>query len=339
MHSNNMHSNNVHSQKSGSVNIPLKPPRIRILAYDPLCTFEYGIAVEIFAPQRADCEKNMFDLATVAEETGPMRAAGGLTIRASHGLDALKEADVIIIPGWKSRHARPSRKLITALVDAHSKGARLVSICSGVFVLAATGLLNGKSATTHWRYVDQLESEYPQINIEPNVLYVDEGTVLTSAGSTAGIDVCLHVVREYYGQATANKIAKSLVVPSQRDGGQAQFIPNTITAPPNSAFNKLLEEIRADLSKFWTVELMAEKANVSPRTLLRRFQQQLGESPNAWITRERLIHASELLETSNMKIDQIAYHAGFGAPETFRLHFKKRFKISPGRYRSQFNMQ
>lgn len=327
------------ASKLGTVYEASEPPKIRVLAYDSLCTFEYGIAVEIFAPKRADCERHLFDLATVAEERGPMRAAGGLTIKASHGLDSLNDADVIIIPGWKSRHTRPSRKLLDALIDAHDQGARLLSICSGVFVLAATGLLNQKSATTHWRYVEQLEQEYPQISIEPNVLYVDEGSILTSAGSTAGIDACLHVVRDYYGQTTANKIAKSLVVPSQRDGGQAQFIPNSISTPPNSAFNALLEEIRSDVSKEWTVATMAQKANVSQRTLLRRFKQQLGESPNAWITRERLVQASELLENSNMKIDQIAFQAGFGAPETFRLHFKKRYNISPARYRSQFNMR
>ena len=207
-----------------SVNI--MPNRLVVaLAYDGLCTFEFGIAIEVFGLPRPEMGPDWYRFAVCAVDQGRMRAVGGFQLVADGGLELLEEAGTIIIPGWRSAHGAPvPPALIESLRRAHARGARLMSICSGVFVLAAAGLLSGRRATTHWRYVERLSAAYPDIKVEPDVLYVDEGSVLTSAGSAAGIDLCLHVVRHDFGAEVANRLARRLVVPPHREGGQAQFI-------------------------------------------------------------------------------------------------------------------
>src|SRR5882672_9282324 len=202
--------------------------RVVALAYDRLATFEFGIVVEVFGLPRPEIKVPWYRFEVCALDRGPLRATGGVTIRAGAGLGALSRAGTIIIPGWRDPEERPPEALLTALRAAHARGARLVTICSGVFVLAAAGLLDGRRATTHWRYVERLRSLHPQIRVEPDVLYVDEGSILTSAGSAAGIDLCLHVVRRDYGAEIANQVARRLVMPPHRDGGQAQYVQDPI---------------------------------------------------------------------------------------------------------------
>ncbi len=316
-----------------------KPPLVCTLVYDQLCTFEYAIAVELFALQRAEFEQPLYRFKSVAVNEGPMKAIGGLAISADGNMNQLRNADLIVVPGWRSVHEIPSPQLLSALVNANKRGARILSICSGVFPLACAGLLDGKEATTHWRYTKALQTRFPQIKVKPDVLFVDSGDVLTSAGSAAGIDLCLHVIRQDYGSEAANKIAKSLVLPAQRAGGQAQFAPRKTPECPDNGFGFILDHLRANLSKDWSVESIAEYANLSPRTLLRRFKSLTGESPITWLKNERLNYASELLETTKLNIDQISHVAGFSAPETFRLHFKNCYQVSPSHYRGQYQSQ
>src|SRR5215510_15396552 len=218
-----------------------KPHRVVALAYDGLGMFEFGIVVEAFALKRPELNVPWYRFGVCSVEPGPIRVLGGITIEASSGLGALRRADTIVVPGWKTTGELPPTALLSALRNAYRRGARVVSICSGVFLLAAAGLLDGKRATTHWRYVDRLSRRYPSINVEPDVLYVDEGRILTSAGSAAGIDLCLHIIRRDYGAEIANQVARRLVVSPHREGGQAQFIERAVENEENPWFSKLLE--------------------------------------------------------------------------------------------------
>jgi AraC family transcriptional activator FtrA len=221
---------------------------------------------------------------------------------------------------------------------AHARGARLASLCSGVFVLAATGLLDGRRATTHWRYADNLRAGYPAITITPDVLYVDEGSLLTAAGSAAGIDLCLHIVRQDYGPDIANSVARRLVVPPHRDGGQAQFIERPVPRLHEGArLSAVIDWMRANLAGDLTIGRLAGQAGMSARTFQRRFEETTGASPGEWIVLERLSRARDLLERQeDMALEQVAEHSGFGSPEALRHHFRRRLKTSPSAYRARF---
>src|ERR1700724_939895 len=248
------------------------PRRVAVLAYDELCTFEFGIVVEVFALRRPELNVEWYDLEVCSLERGPIRAMGGIRIEARRGLRGLQQAGTIVIPGWRHADEAPPRELVKALRAAHADGARLVSICSGVFVLAATGLLDGKRATTHWRYVDRLTSRFPNVRVESDRLYIDEGSILTSAGSAAGIDLCLHIVRRDYGAGIANSVARRLVMPPHRDGGQAQYVQEPIPVKSTGGLAPVLDWARSHLSKRLSVEELARKAAMSPRSFARRFQ-------------------------------------------------------------------
>jgi AraC family transcriptional activator FtrA len=306
---------------------------VAVLVYDGLCTFEYGIAVEMFGIARPELA-TWYRFASCAVDRGPMRAAGGLRVRADGGLEGLARAGTIIVPGWRGADAPPPA-LLEALRAAHRRGARLLSFCSGVFVLAAAGLLDGRAATTHWRYVDALKSRHPRIRLAPDVLYVDEGNVMTSAGSAAAIDLSLHLIRRDYGPRVANQVARRAVVPTHRDGGQAQFIPSPLPEQ-GAALGQLLEWMRRHLDEPLPLNLLAERARMSERTLLRRFEEATGRSPKQWLVHERLGRARELLEGSDLAVEQIADQCGFGSADTLRHHFRRTLKISPARYRERF---
>ena len=312
------------------------PPLVCALVYDRLCTFEYGLCVEVFSPERPEISGPLYRFKTVAAEPGPLTAMGGLSVRADEDLSVLNRADLILVPGWRGSGSPPPSGLLDALRRAHANGARIASICSGVFVLAAAGLLNGKKATTHWRYAKELATRYPAIEVLPDILYIEDGTMLTSAGSAAGLDLCLHIVRGDYGPDVANAIARSLVIPAHRDGGQAQFIPTPVAPRQTGNLAPVLDRLRARLDEHWTVASMAGLANMSRRSLLRRFRDACGESPIVWLTRERISKARDLLETTDAGVERVGEAVGFSAPETFRLHFKRHVGTSPGRYRAQF---
>jgi AraC family transcriptional regulator, transcriptional activator FtrA len=317
----------------------LDPPPNKLVAalvYDQLCSFEFGCAVEIFGLPRPEFGENWYRFMTCAAESGPLRAVGGITIQSDAGLDALPNAGTIIIPGWKGAEVPPSDELMQVLAQAHSAGARLLTICSGVFVLAAAGLLDGKRVTTHWRYAEKLQRLYPRLNVDPNVLYVDEGQILTSAGSAAGLDLCLHLVRRDFGAAVANQVARRLVLAPHRNGGQAQFIERPILRERHDRLADVIAAIIARLHEPMSVDSMAELAAMSPRTFMRRFQETTGRTPVEWLTDARVERARELLEHSDLSIEQIAARSGFGTAATLRHHFRRKLQVSPISYRARF---
>lgn len=310
--------------------------RVVVLAYDGLCTFEFGLAVELFGLSRPEMGPDWYQFATAAIEPGLLRGLGGVQVVADGGLERVETAGTVIVPGWRGAEAPVPSPLIDALRTAHANGARLMSICSGVFVLAATGLLAGRRATTHWRHVDTLRALYPDIEILPDVLYVDEGDILTSAGSAAGLDLGLHLIRRDLGPEAANTVARRLVIPPHRDGGQAQFIPRPVpTAHEASRLSPILDRLRADLARDHTIQSLADAAGMSPRTFLRRFEAATGLTPARWLLAQRLTRARELLETTPAGVEQIARAVGFGAP-ALRHHFRKSLATTPQAYRLRF---
>ncbi|PLR39755.1 transcriptional regulator FtrA [Chimaeribacter californicus] len=315
----------------------LNPPGlVAILAYDGLCTFEFGIAVEIFGLPRPEFDFPWYSHRIVSVDAYPMQASGGIQVVSSFGLGSLSDAQTIIIPGWRNRDERPPQALLDALCDAYHRGARLLSICSGVFVLAAAGLLDGKRATTHWRYTTELADCYPGITVDPNVLYVDNGQIITSAGSAAGIDACLHLISRDYGMHVANIVARRLVMAPQRSGGQIQFIPSPVAQKPRDEIAPVLEWALQNLNSTLSVRQMADRALMSERTFLRRFREAMGITPKAWVLQARMNLARDLLESNHLHNEQIMECCGFGSMESFRAAFRKSVGISPSSYRKKF---
>ena len=307
---------------------------VAVLAYSGMATFELGIVVELFGLPRPELPQ-WYRFKVCALEPGALRATGGLAITPEYGIEALSPAGTIVIPGWNT-DTQPPERLIRILRGAHTRGARLVSICSGAFVLAATGLLDGRRATTHWRYASKLAEMYPKIRVEPDVLYVDEGDILTSAGSAAGIDLCLHIVRKDFGESVANQVARRLVVYPHRDGGQAQFVERAVPKEDSPWLAVLLEWTEKHLEEDISVERLAKQAGMSKRTLSRRFAEQAGTSPVEWLIGLRLARAKQLLEKTTRSVEEVAADAGFGSAPTLRHHFRERLDTSPAAYRSHF---
>ena len=312
-------------------------PLVVAIAYDGLCTFEFGVAVEMFGLPRPEMGKNWYRFAAARVDSGVLRACGGVKIQTDGRLSLLAKAGTIIIPGWRGANAPVPDALIQVLRKAHRRGARILTICSGVFVLAATGLLDGRRATTHWRYTDLLRQRFPQITVVPDVLYVDEGEVLTSAGSAAGIDLCLHLIRRDYGVKAANKVARRLVVPPHRDGGQAQFIETAVPqAHESGRLGAVMDRMRRRMKADHPLAALAKVAGMSQRTLLRRFEGATGTTPAKWLLEQRLARAKELLEVSAISIEQIAEESGFGSVGTLRHHFRRHYSTTPTAYRVMF---
>jgi AraC family transcriptional activator FtrA len=312
------------------------PHHVAILAYDRLCTFEFGCAVELFALERPELDVAWYSYAVCGIEPGPLRAAGGLALQAPHALDALEAADTIVIPGWRDPAEPPPPQLIAALRRAHARGARLCSICSGAFVLAHAGLLDGRKATTHWRYFDRLAAAFPTIAIEADALYVEDGNIVTSAGSAAGLDMLLHLVRSDFGADIANRVAQRLVIPAHRDGSQAQLVARPLPQAGTDPIAQTMDWIRENLRAGHTLASMAAQSRLGVRTFQRRFKDRTGQSPLDWLVRERVTLAAQLLETRpSLGIEAVADLAGLGSPESLRRHFRSHGLASPARYRRQ----
>ncbi|HVY22532.1 MAG TPA: transcriptional regulator FtrA [Steroidobacteraceae bacterium] len=318
--------------------MPQKSPHLVVaLAYDGLCTFEFGCTVELFALHRPELGVDWYRFVVCAAEGETMRAAGGIQVKVPHSLAMLDRADTIVIPGWRDADEIPPPAILRKIRNAYARGARLCTICSGVFVLAAAGVLDGKRVTTHWRYAEKLAKRYPQITVEPNALYIDEGQILTSAGSAAGLDMFLHLVRRDYGARVANMVAQRLVIPPHREGGQSQYIPRPLPDDERGRLTKLMDWVRAHLAAPHTAVSLARRASMSVRTLQRQFKETAGMAPYEWILRERIAVAKDLLESSRMSLDKIAERVGFQSQETFRKHFRRLTGASPTRYRTQFS--
>ncbi|MDD9244654.1 transcriptional regulator FtrA [Enterobacter soli] len=315
----------------------LSPPQVVVLAYDGLCTFEFGVAVEVFGLPRPEMGDDWYRFAVAAVDEGELRATGGIRILADGDLRLLEHADLIVVPGWRGMDSSVPEALCDALRQASARGCQVMSICSGVFVLAASGLLDGRRATTHWRYIETLKTLFPAIDVVEDVLYQDEGDILTSAGSAAGIDLCLHVVRRDYGMEAANRVARRLIIPPHRDGSQTQQLSRPVAQLRESQrFGQLFDFLHQHLAQPHSVDSLSRRVGMSQRTFLRRFQDATGTTPTRWLLNERLLRAKDYLENSRLSIDSIAEQTGFGQAATLRHHFRQHFALSPAQYRKQF---
>lgn len=314
----------------------LTGPLVVAPVYDGLCTFEFAIVAEIFGLPRPEMGPGWYRFAACGIEPGPLRANGGLRVEVDGGLELIEQADLIVIPGWKGSEIPVPTALSDALARAHARGARLASICSGAFVLAATGLLDGRRAATHWLYAEALKAAFPAIEVDASVLYVEEERLLSSAGSAAGIDLMLHIIRSDLGPEAANQIARRLVVQPHRSGGQAQFVERPVPVRPQSRLAPLLDRVRADPTVSWSVASMAREAAMSERSFHRRFAEAVGSSPGEWLIEVRVEEAKRLLETSPLPVEEVARLSGFGSVATLRYHFARATGLSPSEYRERF---
>jgi AraC family transcriptional activator FtrA len=325
------------TRRSGTPARLPRAPRVAAVAYDRDSLFELAIAGEVFGLPRPELRDPWYAFEVCAAEPGPLRTTGGLRILARRGLAELDRADTVIIPGWRDARERPPARLVAAVKRAHERGARVVSICSGIFVLAAAGLLDGRRATTHWRYTDIVRELYPRIRLEPDVLYVQDGSLFTSAGSAAGLDLALHLVRLDFGAEVANQVARRLVIPPHREGGQAQFIAQPVPAEPGKGLARAMDWAVAHMERPLSVAQLARAAALSPRTFVRRFRSEVGGTPHAWLTRQRVLAAQRRLESARESIEEVAGAVGFGTAQTLRLHFRRVLRTSPTAYRRQFS--
>ena len=310
---------------------------VAVLAYPGMSVFETGIVTEVFGLPRPELGVPWYDLRLCAERPGPVPVIGGASLHSPYGLDVLVSAATVVVPGVPDVTGTPSPELIAALRRAHRAGARILSICSGAFALAGAGLLDGRRATTHWRYAELLARRYPRIEVDPDVLYLDDGDILTSAGSAAGLDLCVHVVRRDHGVAVANAVARRLVIPPHRDGGQAQFIEAPVAVGPDD--DRIAGSIAwalAHLAEPLTVARLARQAHMSPRTYLRHFARATGSSPIRWLLDQRIRASLALLETTDAPVAQIAGAVGFDTAVTYRHHFARAMRTSPSAYRRAF---
>lgn len=303
----------------------------------PTGGFGLGIVSEVFGYDRTRQGLPGFDFAVCADKPGPVRTDTGLTIQVEHGLDRLASADLIFAMSWDDYEHEPNPDAVAAIRKAYDNGATIAAHCTGAFLLAATGLLDGHRATTHWRWAPKLARRFPAVKVEPEVLYVDEGRLVTGAGSAAGIDLCLHLLRREYGATVANTLARDMVVPPHRDGGQAQYV---YTPVPEDCDDDRLSEVigwaRANLDRPLSVDQLAARALMSPRSFARHFKAATGATPHAWLLGQRLHRAEELLETADLSVEEVARRVGFGTAAALREQFVRRRGVPPRDYRRAF---
>jgi transcriptional regulator GlxA family with amidase domain len=310
--------------------------RVAVLAIPSVVPFDLAVAVQVFGYPRPDLGALRYLATVCGPRAGRLETSGGFAMVVSHGLEALNRAETIIVPGIDDLDLPLPVGVATALRAAHARGTRILSICTGAFVLAAAGLLAGRRATTHWMDAPLLASRYPELTVDPDVLYVDEGSVLTSAGMSAGIDLCLHVVRQDHGAAVANAVARRLVIPPHRSGGQAQYMAGPVPEPTGRELEPTRQWALARLAEPITVGAMARHAGVSLRTFARRFHHETGTTPLRWLLRSRVIAAQQLLEETDMAVERVASKCGFGSAVSLRAHFRRELGTSPLGYRRTF---
>ncbi|MEV0173121.1 helix-turn-helix domain-containing protein [Streptomyces sp. NPDC050803] len=306
---------------------------VALAVTDGMLHFELSLAYEVFGSAPAGVTEPWYRLDVCGP--GAVRV-GRFLLEADHGLDALARADTVIVPGWADVDVDPPAELIDAVRAAHEAGARVASLCTGAFVLAAAGLLDGRRATTHWAHTQVLAERYPQVQVDQDVLYVDDGTVLTSAGKAAAMDLCLHLVRLDRGSSVANAVARRLVVPPHRDGGQAQFVTTPVPAPGNHPLAGLLPWVLERLDQPLTVEDLARQARMSSRHLGRHFRSVTGTTPLQWLLTQRIRRAQELLENTDNSVEAVATATGMGTATTLRRHFNRTVGVAPDTYRRTF---
>lgn len=313
-------------------------PIVAVVAFDGISPFHLSVPCLVFGEDQTHLGLPRFEFRVCALDANPIRTEAGMMLTAPHDLSGLEGADIIIVPSWRDLDEPVSPRLLAALHRAHQRGALLVGLCLGTFAIAATGLLAGRRATTHWAYADRLAALHPAILIDPEVLYVDNGDIVTSAGVAAGLDCCLHVVRARFGADAALRIARRFVLSPHRQGGQAQFIERPIaeSAGPDR-FALALDRVRATLAEAHSLDRVAAEAGLSRRTFTRRFQTSIGTSFGEWLTQRRIEQAQRLLESTDDSIEAIAFQSGFGTATSLRQHFAARLGVPPMQYRRSFS--
>ncbi|MGW2819495.1 helix-turn-helix domain-containing protein [Streptomyces sp. NPDC001443] len=310
---------------------------VAVLLFSGGPIFESSIPLSVFGIDRQDAGVPRYRLLVSAGEEGPLRTTGGLELTAPHGLEAISRAGTVVVPAWRSITSPPPEDALDALRRAHEEGARIVGLCTGAFVLAAAGLLDGRPATTHWMYAPTLAKRYPSVHVDPRELFVDDGDVLTSAGTAAGIDLCLHIVRTDHGNEAAGALARRLVVPPRRSGGQERYLDRSL--PEEIGADPLAEVVAwalEHLHEQFDVETLAARAYMSRRTFDRRFRSLTGSAPLQWLITQRVLQAQRLLETSDYSVDEVAGRCGFRSPVALRGHFRRQLGSSPAAYRAAY---
>ncbi|MCX2925332.1 helix-turn-helix domain-containing protein [Streptomyces sp. NEAU-W12] len=310
---------------------------VAVLLFSGGPIFESSIPLSVFGIDRQDAGVPRYRLLVSAGEEGPLRTTGGLELTAPHGLEAIARAGTVVVPAWRSITSPPPQEALEALRRAHEEGARIVGLCTGAFVLAAAGLLDGRPATTHWMYAPTLAKRYPSVHVDPRELFVDDGDVLTSAGTAAGIDLCLHIVRTDHGNEAAGALARRLVVPPRRTGGQERYLDRSL--PEEIGADPLAEVVAwalEHLHEQFDVETLAARAYMSRRTFDRRFRSLTGSAPLQWLITQRVLQAQRLLETSDYSVDEVAGRCGFRSPVALRGHFRRQLGSSPAAYRAAY---
>lgn len=310
-------------------------PVIASLVVNPVPMFELSVACEVFGLDRTDLGMPPFEHRVCAAVPGPLRSPEGIGIDAPFGLEGVLGAELVLVPGWPVDLDVPD-EVCAVLRRAHDSGARVMSFCSGLFALGAAGLIDGRPCATHWAYAEEFQRRYPHALVDPNVLYIDDGDILTSAGTAAGIDLCLHLVRKDYGAEVANAVARRMVVPPHRDGGQAQFVTAAVPACHDEGIAPLLAWLEEHLDEQHTVADLARHLNVSPRTFARRFRDATGTTPHQWLLRQRISLAQRMLEGTDEPIEEVARRTGFGSAAALRVHFTRFVAASPNSYRRAF---
>ncbi|MFF2011192.1 helix-turn-helix domain-containing protein [Streptomyces sp. NPDC058195] len=310
---------------------------VAVLLFSGGPIFESSIPLSVFGIDRQDAGVPRYRLLVCGGEEGPLRTTGGLELTAPYGLEAISRAGTVVVPAWRSITSPPPAEALEALRRAHEEGARIVGLCTGAFVLAAAGLLDGRPATTHWMYAPTLAKRYPSVHVDPRELFVDDGDVLTSAGTAAGIDLCLHIVRTDHGTEAAGALARRLVVPPRRSGGQERYLDRSL---PEEIGSDPLAEVVAwaleHLHEQFDVETLAARAYMSRRTFDRRFRSLTGSAPLQWLITQRVLQAQRLLETSEYSVDEVAGRCGFRSPVALRGHFRRQLGSSPAAYRAAY---
>lgn len=307
---------------------------VAVLVLEGAKPLDVGIPAQVFSNRPS----MPYEVRVCGPAPGLIAGGDGLSYHVAEGLEALEQADTVFVPGYRTPATTdPPAAVVDALLAAHERGARLAAISTGAFALAATGLLDGKRATTHWHYTRRLATRYPLVRVDENVLFVDEGDILTSAGAASGIDLCLHLVRRDHGVGLSNRVARRLVAAPYRSGGQAQFVPRSVPEPLGDLFAETREWALAHLAEPLTLEALARNARVSARTFSRRFVEDTGYTPMQWVLRARVDLARELLERSDLGVDQIAAQVGLGTAANLRLHFQRILGTSPTEYRRTFS--
>lgn len=322
----------VYVDTGGSVLISMDTHRIAVVALDGVKALDLAIPMDVFTVD----PDVPYDL-RICGTSDRVRTASGLTLALDHGLDAVREADTVIVVGYQPvEHAVPS-SVVDALVTSLARGARVASICTGAFALAAAGILDGRRATTHWQLLDDFEAQFPAVQVDRDVLYVDNGNVLTSAGMCCGIDMCLHIVMRDLGAATANRVARALVAPPHRAGGQAQYVPAAVAVAGDASLAATRAWVLGHLADPITVSDMAKHARMSIRTFMRHFTDETGTTPLQWLVNARITSAREMLERTDYSIDRVAQDSGVGSAANLRLHFRRTLGTTPTTYRRAFS--